>query len=363
MYLRLLLFLSGFTIVAGTLFSAIETFVLPRGIPDWLTRSVFHLTRVVFTIPLRLAKSEEYRDRVMAFYAPITLFLMVPIWYGLIGLGYATMYFTTGTQTWSTALQLSGSSLLTLGFNKPGSTLQTFLVFSEATLGLLLVALLIAYLPTMYSAFSRRESAVTMLEVRAGSPPSAVEMLRRFQRIHGLQHLTEHWQQWESWFADIEESHTSLAPLVYFRSPRFGRSWVTASGAVLDAAALSLSTVDIPNDPQAALCLRAGFLALRSIADFFGIDYNSDPHFPNDPISITRQEYDQACQQLADQGVPLKNDLDQAWLDFAGWRVNYDRVLIALASLTMAPSAQWSSDRADHKNLPAIFYRRRSHPH
>ena len=117
--------------------------------------------------------------------------------------------------------------------------------------GILLVALLIAYLPTLYSAFSRREQVVNMLEVRAGSPPSALEMLLRFHRNQGLDKLTDYWRVWEAWFADIEESHTSLAALVFFRSPQPEHSWVTAAGAVLDAASLTLSSVDIPRAPSA----------------------------------------------------------------------------------------------------------------
>jgi hypothetical protein len=106
------------------------------------------------------------------------------------------------------------------------------------------------------------------------------------------------------------------------------------------------STVDAPADTQADLCIRAGYLALRRIADFFGVAYNADARFPTDPISVARAEYDAACDELAAAGVPLKPDRDQAWQDFAGWRVNYDRVLLALAGLTMAPYAPWSSDRS-----------------
>ncbi len=85
---------------------------------------------------------------------------------------------------------------------------RTLLSFSEALIGLIMVAMLMAYLPTMYAAFSRREQAVSMLEVRAGNPPSALEMLLRFNRIHGLDKLSDYWKTWEAWFADIEESHT-----------------------------------------------------------------------------------------------------------------------------------------------------------
>ena len=153
------------------------------------------------------------------------------------------------------------------------------------------------------------------------------------------------WVQWEQWFADIEESHTSLAALVFFRSPQPDHSWVTAAGAILDAAALLRSTLDVPHDAQADLCIRAGYLALRRIADYFNISYNRDPK-PGDPISINRDEFDAAYDQLAAANVPMKTDRDQAWRDFSGWRVNYDTVLLALAAITMAPYAPWSSDRS-----------------
>ena len=216
--------------------------------------------------------------------------------------------------------------------------------FSEAALGLILVALLIAYLPTIYSAFSRREAAVAMLEVRAGTPPSCVEMIERYHRIHGLDRLNEVWRNWEIWFSDIEESHTSLAALALFRSPEPDRSWVTASGAVLDTASLVNAALDIQHDPQADLCIRSGFLALCRIADFFGIAYDMNPR-SSDPISIQRAEFEAVLDELASKGIPLKADRDQAWRDFQGWRVNYDTVLLTLADLTMAPYAPWSSDR------------------
>ncbi len=108
--------------------------------------------------------------------------------------------------------------------------------------------------------------------------------------------------------------------------------------------------MDIPHDFQADLCLRAGYLALRNIADFFSVPYNPNPH-TGDPISITRAEFDAAYDQLASQDLPVKFNRDQAWRDYAGWRVNYDQVLLALAELTMAPEAPWSSDRAGKRSV------------
>ncbi len=299
-------------------------------------------------------KNFAQRDDLLALYAPFGLLSLPPTWLALVTFGYTGMYWALGLPV-RTAFRLSGSSILTLGIEQSPSLLVTALMFSEATLGLILIALLISYLPTIYAAFSRREAAVTMLEVRAGTPPSAVEMIRRYQRFHGLDRLGELWTTWEIWFAEIEESHTSLPFLAFFRSPQPDHSWITAAGAVMDAAALIVAAVDVPFEPKAILCLRAGYLGLRRIADFFRITYNPDPHFPADSISVSRVEFDTALAQLADQGVPLKPDREKAWQDFAGWRVNYDTVLLALCGFLQAPFAPWSSDRAPAYKRPPIF--------
>jgi hypothetical protein len=342
---HILVFSLGLALVVSTFYSAVETFVLPRSANDPLTRLVFLSIRLLFNLRANRARSYEERDRVMAFYAPVGLLILPPVWLTLILLGYMGMYWAVGLPSWRAAFAVSGSSLLTLGFATLVNLPEQMLAFSEATIGLIMIALLIAYLPTMYAAFSRREAAVTLLDVRAGSPPSAVEMIERYHRIHGLDRLHDQWVTWELWFADIEESHTSLAALVFFRSPQPEHSWVTAAGAILDCAALINSTIDVPHDPQADLCIRAGYLALRHIADFFRIPYNPAPK-PDDPISISFQEFQSVYNRLAENGIPLKPDCERAWRDYAGWRVNYDTVLLALAALTMAPYAPWSSDRS-----------------
>ena len=128
---------------------------------------------------------------------------------------------------------------------------------------------------------------------------------------------------------------------------------MTAAGAVLDAASLAAAALDLPRDPQQDLCIRAGYLALRRIGDFFGIQYNAHPS-AGDPIHVTREEFEGVLDRLSAQGVPVKVDRDQAWRDFWGWRVNYDTVLLDLAVLTMAPVSPWSSDRIE--NLPRRWY-------
>jgi hypothetical protein len=342
--LKVLAFAAGLGLVVAAVASAVQTFVLPRAASDPVVRVVFRALRRVFNLAIRRARGYEGRDRVMALFGPVGLLVLLPTWLILTSVGYMGMFWALGAGSWYDAFKISGSSLLTLGFASGDHLLLTLLEFSEATLGLIMVALLIAYLPTIYAAFAKRESAVSLLEVRAGSPPSATELIERYQRLHGLENMHGLWEQWEIWFAELEESHTSLAALVFFRSPKPQQSWVTAAGAVLDAAALVNAALDVRHDLQADMTIRAGFLALRSIADYFGVEHNANPK-PSDPISISRAEFDAAWEHMAARGVPLKGDREAAWASFAGWRVNYDRVLIALAQITMAPYAPWSSDR------------------
>jgi hypothetical protein len=352
---QILAFIVGLLIVIFTLSSALSTFVLPRAARSQLNRIVFGLLRRIINFVMHFARSYQRRDAVMAYYAPIGLMLLLPTWYLLILLGYAAMFWALNVGDLFAVFRLSGSSLISLGFDASETLFVTILVFSEAMIGLILVAMLIAYLPTMYSAFSRREQVVNMLEVRAGSPPSAVEMLLRFHRNHGLDKLSDYWKVWEAWFADIEESHTTLPALIFFRSPRSENSWVTAAGAVLDAASITLSAIEIPYDVSAALSIRAGFLALRRIATYFDIPNPQNPHYPDHPICVDHKEFDDLLNQLATAGLPLKPDREQAWRDFAGWRVNYDRALILLCGLVMAPQAPWSSDRAPQFKLPPLM--------
>ena len=345
-------FLLGMSLVLVTVASAIRTFVLPRSARDTISRTVFLAIRKIFNLITRRATTYEQRDQVMAYYVPVALLALEVYWLFQILLGYLCMFWALNSQDWNSAFTDSGSSLLTLGFAPLNGFFSIVLAFSEALLGLVMVALLIAYLPTMYSAFSRRELAVTLLEVRAGSPPSAVEMLVRFHTLRRLELLNQVWVDWEGWFAELAERHTTFGALSFFRSPEPNHSWITAAGAVLDAASLFNAVVDIKRDPQADLCIRAGYISLRRIADYFKLPFDPTPS-PDDPISVTRGEFDEAVARLAENNVPLKADLNQAWHDFAGWRVNYDVPLLRLAAITMAPEAPWSSDRSLRSLRPA----------
>jgi len=337
-------FISGFVLVIWTVLSAIRTVILPRSAQSAIARFVFRVLRYPFRWLANERRDFDDRDRVMAMFAPVGLVALAGTWLTLVTTGYAAMFWGVRGGSIGASIRLSGSSITTLGVASTDTGAEQILAFTEAGLGLFILTLMITYLPSMYTAFQRRESEVALLEVRAGNPPSAVEFIIRHHTI-GWFDLDETMLRWERWFADLEESHTTYTALAFFRSPQASRSWVTAAGTMLDTAALLAAAVTGGRAGPRGVAIRAGYLALRRIADFFGLEYDPDPA-PTDPISITREEFDDACDQMFAAGVPLVADRDQAWVAFAGWRVNYDVVLLALAEITMAPYAPWTSDRS-----------------
>jgi hypothetical protein len=344
--LQILAAAAGIVVVVWVIWSAIRTVVVPRGESVWLSRKTFLVVREVFELAARPTKTYEGYDRIMARYGPTALLVMPGVWAALVIAAFIPIFWGLGL-SWREAVITSGSSFSTLGFARPAPAFSDAVCFVEALIGLGLVALLISYLPAIYASFARRESAVVKLEVRAGSPPSPSEFLIRVHRIRGLEYFQTNWDDWEQWFVELEESHSSSPALVFFRSPRPKSSWITAAGAVLDTAAIILSTLDIVTNPQTQITIRSGYLALRRLAEFFNLPFDPDPA-PDAPISIHREEYDALVDQLRDAGLPIKEDVDQAWRDYAGWRVNYDTVLLALCALVSAPPAPWSSDRIEY---------------
>ncbi len=349
-------FVGGVVTVVVVLSAAIRTVVVPRAESVLLNRVVFAGVKRVFDLAMLPRRSYETRDRILARYAPLTLLMLPVIWAAGTIAGFTAMQWAVGVHPVREALVLSGSSFTTLGFERAEPLGSLILAIVEALIGLGLVALLISFLPTMYGHFSRREATVAKLHLRAEDASRRAEpatLLIRAQLIGGLDRLDEQWREWENWFIELEETHTSFPALVFFRSPVPERSWITAAGLALDGAALHLAVLDVPRNPQAALMIRSGFFALRRIADFFAIPHDPDPS-PDDPISVTREEFDDVYERLANGGVPVVADRDQAWRDFRGWRVNYDAVLVSLAAMLHAPDALWSSDRGARFNVRVL---------
>lgn len=364
--LRVLVGLGGVVLVALTLLSATRTVVVPRGEQVALTKTIFAILRRLVDVIVRARSGYEWTDRVMSLYAPIGLLSLPLVWMSLIFVAFSGMFWAAGEGSVATSMDVAGSSLLTLGFTKPTTGAGMALSFIGAGLSIaIVVLLLVTYLPTMYSAFSERERLVLLLETRAGAPPTGSEFLSRMGRINGLGQLDGMWEEWEDWFARVQESHTSQPALLHFRSQRMDHSWITTAGALLDAAAIFVSSVDheayaggdhverfMPGEsgnlervrrPNAEVCIRSGFLCLRQLAALVALPFDPAPR-PDHPISVGRDEFDAVLVRLDEAGVPLVRDRDEAWRDFAGWRVNYDEPLLRLAAYVVAPPTPWSSD-------------------
>jgi hypothetical protein len=354
---RVLAFLAAAGLAVGVLGSALRTVVVPRAESSVLTRAVFKGVRRIFDLRVRKADTWDDADRIMARYAPVALIVLPGVWIASMVLAFTPMFWALGSDFPREAFTRSGSSLLTLGFAFAKDLPETTLAFVAATIGLGLVALLISYLPAIQGEFSRREVLVGQLDTRAGTPPDPSELLLRALRIGWLDELEDLWVEWDRWFVQVEESHSSTTALCFFRSQHPERSWITAAGCVLDTAALRASILDLPRTYRAELCLRSGYLALRHIADAFDIEHDPDPS-PDDPISVTRAEFDALWEKLAAGGAPMVGDRDQAWRDFSGWRVNYDFVLLRLCGLVVPPLAPWSSDRSPARYRPPLRGRR-----
>lgn len=344
----------GIVTLVVVLDAAVRTFLLPRVASVRLSRGIGRAVSVVFRVLARPSQSYAVRDRVLAMYPPVLLLAYQAAWMVLTFVAFGLGFIATGAPTVAAAARLSGSSVFTLGISSGAGAAQLTLSFLEAGIGLTLLGLLIAFIPTIYQAFQRRETSVSRLSVRAGVPATPWGVLEIAESVGSSERLDNLWREWESWFIDVGETHTTLTILNYYRTPIRGQTWIASAATVLDAAALYNAAVDRPASPTAGLCIRAGWLCFRGLADYFSVPYPLHPD-RSLPISVTRAEFDLACEHMAQSGVPLLADREAAWGDFVGWRVNYDAMVEAFSVLFTCPRTDWalaaSQPRVGRSNL------------
>jgi hypothetical protein len=342
-------FVVGIAVLASTIGSVVGTLVVPRGIDSRISRACERAVDAGFTLITKPARSYVRRDRILAWQAPATLLLRLGVWIGLLMFGYALVLLPLVPGHVSHSFREAGSSMFTLGYSRPTNTTSSVVDYITAFTGLVVVGLQIGYLPTMYAAFNRRETEVTLLVARAGVPAWGPEILARTR--WGIYEgdtrpvLNELFDRWERWSAEVAESHTTYLTLVRLRSPRPLSHWLTSVVAVMDAAALHLSLApDLEPKVAARLCLRMGFSALRQIAATMGLPVDEDPD-PDEPISVTYEEFAAAVEMLRSLNYPIQVSTADAWPHFRGWRVNYEAAAFALAHAVDAPPALWSGTR------------------
>jgi hypothetical protein len=340
---------AGGLLVLAVWGSVIGTLLVPRPVGSRLTRWVDRVVDGAFRLVTRAIADYRRRDRVLVRQAAAILLVQLVAWLGVSFLGFGLLLWPLAPGGLGSAFISAGSSLFTLGFREPPGA-PSVVVFVAAATGLAILTLQIAYLPTLYAAFNRRETEVTLLNARAGVPSWGPELLARTHYALGsgtstLDTLPGLYAQWERWAADVTESHTTYLPLVRFRSPRPLSSWVTALLAVLDSAALflALSPKAAPVVP-ARLCLRSGFTCLTQVARAMGFEV-PDEADPNGRISLSYQEFLDAVDRMRQVDFPIERDPADAWADFVGWRVNYEQAAYAVAAAVDAVPALWSGPR------------------
>jgi hypothetical protein len=338
----ILLLLTGWSSVIGTL-------IVPRPVGSWLTRLVDRVIVAAYRAVKRHIPDYRTRDRLLATQAAAILITQLLGWLAIIFVGYTLLLWPMSGHGIAAAFIDAGSSIFTLGFAEPTGTAPAVIVFLAAGSGLVIVALQIGYLPTLYNAFNRRETEVTLLNARGGVPAWGPELLSRTHYGLGagstLNTLPELYMSWERWAADVAESHSTYLPLVRFRSPGGLSSWVTSLLSVLDSAALMLSLApEQAPTVQARLCLRGGFQCLRRIARAMGFEVPEEAD-PEAGITLTFEEFLDAVKRLHDVGFPTTRDPADAWPDFVGWRVNYEQAAYQIADAIDAVPALWSGPR------------------
>jgi hypothetical protein len=343
----------GAALVLGAASSVVGTLIVPRPVSSWLTSWVDRTVDRAFQLVAKRTRDYRRRDELLATQAAAILLTQLIVWLGVAFAGWALLLWPFASAGVAAAFIESGSSMFTLGFDEPAGAGPAVIVFLAAVTGLVVVALQVGYLPTLYAAYNRRETEVALLNARAGVPSWGPELLARTKYALGsdtstLDTLPDLYGEWERWAADVGESHTTYLPLVRFRSPGPLSSWVTALLAVLDSAALFLAlSPDAAPTVPARLCLRGGFQCFTRIARAMGLDVPEEPD-PAEGISLTYEEFLEGVATMRAVDFPIERDPEQAWPDFVGWRVNYERAAYAVAAAIYAVPAMWSGPRRHH---------------
>ena len=342
-------FAVGLVVVIGTLFSVVGTLVVPRSINSRISRVVDGTLDAGFLQLARLVRTYERRDRIFAWQSPLSLLIRLAVWLGLLVAGFAMLLLPSLDGRVGAAISAAGSSMFTLGYAAPVGSGSTTLEYVAAFTGLVVIGLQVGYLPTLYAAFNRRETEVSLLVSRAGVPAWGPEILARtrwgiYEADTSLV-LDELFTAWERWAAQVAESHTTYLTLARLRSPRPLSHWLISLIAVMDAAALHLALAP-SQEPKlsARLSLRMGFVALDQIARTMRLPVPDEPD-PDAPVTVSFERFKEATRILRRVEYPIERTDEQAWPHFRGWRANYDTAALLLARELDAPPALWTGPR------------------
>jgi Ion channel len=340
-------FLAGIAMFLIVIWDAFESIILPRRV----TRK-FRLTRVFYRITwqsskflVKLVPSRKTRETLLGFYGPISLLVLIGVWAVGLVLGFGFMQFGAGSAVNITGGQpglwtdfyLSGTTFFTLGLGDvvPRSGLARVLVVVEAGFGFGFLAAIIGYLPFIYGSFSKREVEISLLDSRAGTPPTAGELLRRHSYDGGREALRDLLKDWELWCAELMESHLSYPVLAFFRSQHDNQSWIAALTAILDACALLKVGIEGACERQAQLTFAIARHAVADLAQVFGTPPSALPY---ERLSVA--EAARLRGTLAEQGLRLR-DTPEAQEQLTAMRNSYEPYIYALATYLNQTLPPW----------------------
>lgn len=355
----------GLTLIAIVLWDAFETVILPRRVTRRvrLTRLFYRYTWLPWSAVARRMHPGRRHETYLGLYGPLSLLLLLSVWaVGLI-LGFALLQWAFGSAlnapegaaSFGTDLYLSGTTFFTLGLGDvtPHTSLARAVTVVEAGTGFGFLAIVISYLPVLYQAFSRREVNISLLDARAGSPPSAAELLRRYGQGRHLEELSQLLYDWERWSAELLESHLSYPVLGYFRSQHDNQSWLAALTTILDTSALVMVGIDGASERQAQLTFA---IARHAVVDLAQI-LDTPPRPPESdrlpPASLTHLRV-----ILGAAGLSLR-DGDAAEQRLAALRRMYEPYISALGSYLCMDLPPWSAAKEMADNWQTSAWERR----
>jgi len=347
----------GVLLVLMVLWEAFETIVLPRRVTRQfrLTRFFYRATWRPWVLLASIRGSKKKRDSLFSYYGPLSLLLLLAFWAVTLVIGFGLIHYGLHDKLagilfasdLGNALYLSGTTLFTLGLGdvQPVSSVGRFITVLEAGIGFGFLALVIGYLPVLYQAFSRREVTISLLDARAGSPPTAYELLCRQSGVHGMDALTELLQDWELWSADLMESHLSYPVLAYFRSQHDNQSWIASLTTILDVCSLAMVGLEGMCQYQARMTFAIARHALVDLSQVFSAPPDKDVSRDR----LTPALLEQLRKRLLEAGFTLTEG-DAATADLNRLRSLYEPYAIALSDYLRLELPPWIKESAVAKD-------------
>src|SRR5437588_2259372 len=337
----------GVFLIVIVLWDVFETIVLPRRVTRRfrLTRLFYRSVWQPWRVIARAVHNSKRRETLLSVFGPLSLVALLTIWALTLVFAFAMIHWAIGLRISSplsstgffTDLYFSGTTFFTLGLGDimPFGVAARAMTVIEASMGIGLLALVIGYFPVLYQAFSRREVNISMLDARAGTPPTAVELLRRHQEAGSMESLQQLLRDWEGWAADLMESHLSYPVLCFFRSQHNNQSWIASLSTVLDTCSLVMVGIDGIPKWQAQLTFKMVRHAIVDIAQIF----NTSP-LKHDGGRLTSENLVQLRAALSASSVSVRNEPgDEETLKEL--RAMYEPYTEVLSRYLMMPLPEW----------------------